>query len=226
MRFFQIKFFIALLFVGVFCIAKPVSAQKLTGDLPTQNGWRDFKLNSTNAEDVLKALGKAKKDKTETFNSSVPSDWSPAKKGQLVRTLSYKNIGDYDSLEFYFIENQFVGLNLLVDQNKQKGLLHNKSTILEAVKIPQIFQTNFLIVQKIPATSKISDYEGQKEPNIPKVYPQIYTMLGISQNSIILVNIDNTNFKSGWRTITGKPTIEFLPGFAQRIQLISRGDKK
>lgn len=198
------------------------SAQSELSDLPTADSWRGFKLDSTNPDEVIKSMGKPKKDQTKTPEQTLPKDLSNAERGKRIRTVLYKKIGDYDSVEFTFVDDNLVGMNFLIKQNRMKGLANRKSDLLEAKNLSEVFKTDFILFNGLPKNAKLADFEGQKETTVPKVYKQNYALLGINKHSVILVSVDNTNFKSGIKELFGKPTVELFPGYAQRIQIYSR----
>ena len=214
----------AIFLVGVLILFSAIEfrAQSELNDLPTAISWREFKLNSTSSDEVIKSLGKPKKDQTKISEQSLPDGWTSSAKGKRIRNISYKKIGNYDSVEFTFVEERLVGINFLVKQNRMKGLANRKSDLFEAKKLGEVLNTDFILFNGLPKNSKISDYEGQKETTVPKVYKQLYTLLGINKNSIILASIDNTNFKSGIKELFNKPTNELFPGYVQRIRIYSR----
>ena len=199
-----------------------IRAQSELNDLPTGNSWRDFKLDFTTPEKVIESLGKPKKDILNSSERSSLKDVTDSEKSKKVRAITYKKIGDYDSIEFTFIDDVLVGMNFLIKQNKMKGLANRKSNLLPAKDLSEIFTTDFILFNGLAKNAKITDFEGQKETTVPKVYKQSYALLGINSDSVILVSVDNTSFKSGLKEIFDKPTVELFPGFAQRIQIISR----
>lgn len=206
----------------VILFAYPNLAQSEFTDLPHSVGWRKFQLNQTTNLDVEIVFGKAKKKQTKRSKQTLPNGWTKYDKGKNVQTLSYKELGGYDSVEFAFVEDKLVGISFLLKQNKMKGLLNYISKLLPASKLSEVYKSDFLLFFGIPENSAIADYEGQKETTIPKVYQQKYSLISINKESIILVEVDNTNIKSGIKVIFGKPTAELFPGFVQRIHIYSR----
>ncbi|MEO6588371.1 MAG: hypothetical protein ABIP06_03495 [Pyrinomonadaceae bacterium] len=197
-------------------------AQSELNDLPTKNSWRNFKLDFTTADTIVKELGKPKKDQIETLKSSLSKDLTDSSKAVKTRLISYKKIGNYDSVEFTFTDDILVGMNFLIRQNRMKGLANRKSDLFQAKNLSENFETDFIIFNGLPKNAKITDFEGQKETTVPKVYKQNYLLLGINNDSVIFVSVDNTNFKSSIKEIFDKPTVELFPGFTQRIQIYSR----
>ena len=197
-------------------------AQSKFDDLPSATTWRSFKLNAALPDEIIKALGKPKKDKTEISKQALANGWTEVDDGKQVRRIAYKKIGAFDSVEFTFVKNRLVEMNFLFKQNKRQGIAKSESNFFPAVKIPELFQIDFLLFQGIPKSSKISNYEGQKETTVPKIYPQFYSILGINKDSVILVSVENSSLRSTWKGLIRKPTVELFPGFAQRIQIFSR----
>jgi hypothetical protein len=209
-----------LFFIGLFLFTGlNLFGQNVSEDLPTTKSWRNFQIDSTNAEEIIKSMGKPSKDKIEISKNSLSKNSENPKK---IRKISYKKIGNYDSLEFIFADNLLVGMNFLLRQNKTKGLAYDVSNLLPAKDLGKLFNSEFLIFYGLPKNSKLSDFEGQKETTVPKVYKQFYSLVNVNKDSGILVSVDNNNFKSGLKEVFGKPTVEFFPGFVQRIQIFSR----
>ena len=69
---------------------------------------------------------------------------------------------------------------------------------------------------------KFSDYEGQKETTVPKVYPVSYFMLSVKPDSAILATINNNTWKTIWRDGMKKPTVEMFPGYVETLRIFSR----
>lgn len=210
------SFILILLLLSTFALR----AQTELNDLPTATTWRDFKVGATNPDEVIKVLGKPKKDQAKR-SEKVLMIIQP-NSGEKFRHILYKKIGNYDSVEFSFNNERLVEMNFLFDQNQMKGLFNRKSNLLPAVKLGELFNTNFFLFNGLPKNSNIGDFEGQKETTVPKVYKQIYSMMGINKETIIMASIDNTTFKSGLKEIFDKPTVENFPGYVQRIQIQSR----
>jgi len=213
-----------LLAIGVIILSSIITgqAQIKADDLPSATTWRNYKLRESSPDEIIKVLGKPKKDKTEVSEQELFKGWTTADSGKQVRRIDYKKIGAFDSIEFTFLENKLVEMNFLFKQNKRQGIAKSESNLFPAVKIPELFKTDFLLFQGVPKNSKISDYEGQKETTVPKIYPQFYSILGINKDSVILVSVENSSLRSSWKGIIRKPTVELFPGFAQRIQIFSR----
>jgi hypothetical protein len=213
-----------IFFISLFILFSVVFGQAQTEikDLPSTTTWHNFQLGISTPDEILKNLGKPKKDKTEVSEQTLAIGWTRLDAGKQVRKIAYKKLGKFDSVEFTFVENKLAEINLLFKQNKIQGIAKSESNLFPAAKIPELFQIDFLLFQGMPKNSKIADYENQKETTVPKVYSQYYSMLGINKDSVVLVSVENSSLKSSLKGIFNKPTVELFPGFAQRIQIFSR----
>jgi hypothetical protein len=172
--------------------------------------WKGLSFETSSIQDTIKALGKPKKDKIEKakFDSAIPSNV----KGQMnFRKLQYKNIDDFDEVYLLFLNEKLVGFEFSPEKKK-----------ILATDLSKLYNADFLFMEGIAKGTKLTDFEGQKETTVPKVYPGFYFMLTAKPDSAIVATIDNNTWKALWRDAVKKPTVDLFPGYVSNIQIFSR----
>ena len=172
--------------------------------------WKNLRFNTTSVQDTINTLGKPKKDKVEKakFDKSIPTD---VRSQMNFRKLQYQNIDDFKEVYLLFISKKLIGIELTPKKNK-----------LFAADLGKTYNSEFLFMEGLPKEIKFSDFEGQKETTVPKVYPQNYFMLSVKPDCAIVATIDNNTWQAFWRDSLKKPTTEMFPGFVKSIQIITR----
>lgn len=206
------KFFLSASFVFLFI--SPAQAQvPKTEDAKTV--LRNIKLDVSSPDDVIKELGKPVSDERDELDAEFLNPWMKIKKNEKVfRKLTYKNVGEAEKIYLRFYENKLVKITFDYRESKDKRFL--------ASELPQKYAVDFVRVQSVLKDTKTSDFEGQKENTVPKVYPSIYAMMSVQPDVIYFAIVDNSSFKSLWRQLKAKPSKEMFPGFLAEMQVISR----
>ena len=203
------------LLIIFFCAAAFGRAQDVPQSVQPQKVLQQLQFDVTTPDDVIKLYGTPKADDVDELDSEIFDPWLKIKKNQKAfRKLTYKNLSGVEQLFFRFYENKLVKVTFDFKENKSNRML--------AHDLQDSFKTDFLRIDGIPKESKISDYEGQKENTIPKVYPGIYLMLSVQPNNIYYAIVANTGFKALWKQLRAKPETQQFPGFVVELQIISR----
>jgi len=220
------KIFI-LLFIAFISAYSCIAQQKelpLANQLETtDNLLRNLRLDESTPEDVIKLLGKPKSDEIDNFdvggkNGIFEVSIEPLflkKNEKAFRKLVYKKIGETDDITLRFYEGKLFQIILDYD-------LGQKSKRFPAIDIGEKYGVDFVILQGVTKESKITDFEGQKENSLPKVYGVLYTILSVQKDMIYFVRVDNNNSKGFWKNIAGRATKEMFPGVMGELHLISR----
>ncbi|HEY0051054.1 MAG TPA: hypothetical protein VGB68_17305 [Pyrinomonadaceae bacterium] len=197
----------------------PVSPSTLTDKI-----LNELKLDATTPEDAVRLLGKPNKDEFDDFSLggkhgmfqvSIERIIQTKENEKAYRKLLYKKLGGTDDLTLRFYEGKLV--HIIFDYN-----LGRKEKNIPAYSLSEKYGVDFIILQGIAKDSKLSDFEGQKENTVPKVYPVLYTLLSVQKDKIYFVRVENNNSKAFWRTLISKPTKEMFPGYVLEMHLISR----
>jgi hypothetical protein len=213
---------ISLAFIGV--SAQNENSPSAGSSFVTDKILQELKLDISSPEDALKLLGKPNKDEFDNFGMggkkglfqvNIKSIIETKGNEKAYRKLTFKKLGETNDLTLRFYENKLVQIIFDYDLGKKdKRILANGLT--------EKFNVDFVILQGVTKNSKLSDFEGQKENTIPKVYEVLYTLLSVQKDKIYFVRIENNNSKAFWRSIVEKPTKEIFPGLVSELHLISR----
>ena len=176
---------------------------------------KNVKIDVSTPEDVIKQFGKPAADEPDELDAEFIDSWLKTKKNQKVfRKLTYKKLGGTDKVLLRFYENKLVKIAVDYKESKDKRVL--------AADLPKNYNADFLVIQSVLKGTKISDFEGQKENTIPKVYPTIYLLLSVQPDVIYFAGVRNDSYKALFKSIQGKPSKEAFPGFLVNLEIISR----
>ena len=175
----------------------------------------NIKLDVSSPEDVIKELGTPISDTSDELDAEFINPWMRIKKNEKVfRKLTYKNVGEAEKAHFRFYENKLIKITFDYRESKDKRFL--------ASGLPEKYAVDFIIVKSVLKETKISDFEGQKENTVHKVYPSVYGLMSVQPNVVYFAIVNNNSFKSLWKQLKAKPTKEMFPGFLAEMQIISR----
>ena len=217
-----VKIVLAISFIGfnfVFAAGQTENPAEFTDKVLLR-----LKLDESTPEDAIKLLGTPQADEMDEFDLGGKNGlfqtsikrFFQTKGGQKVfRKLIYKKHGMTDDLTLRFFEGKLVHIIFDYDLGKKSGGI-------TAADLSEKYKIDFVILQGVNKDSKLSDFEGQKESNVPKVYDVLYTLLSVQKDDIYFVRMEYNNQKAFWRSITKKTTKELFPGFVAEMHLISR----
>jgi len=225
----QILSFVILIW---FCVAGVYTsaAQDVSAPVPRKISIAiidDLRLNETSPQDATKLLGQPHKDETGDFginekrlfvNFNVKSMLG-ADTRKLFRTLTYRKLEGLNKVVLRFYENKLVQIVFDYDLGK-------KEKKLTARELSENLGADFLLFEGAAKGTRLSDFENQKQPSIPRVYEVLYTLISVKPNRFYFVTMQNNNSKAFWRSIAGKPTSEMYPGHVSELQIISRSLEK
>lgn len=215
----------------LFCIfSLSVFAQTKTETGADQ--WNSLKINATTAQEALAVMGKPAEDSTDKLDYELlpnrailafvlgidlrlPESWlTPKKSDKVFRKLVFTRNGTYKKAELSFLDDKLYLIDLTLSRKKSERL--------SATDLEELYKTSFVSITGVPKDASISEYEGQKEPTIPKVYPPFYEMLSIAPTSILRAYVDNARSEKEPSSEAGKAKRKLFPGFVVRFQIFSR----
>ena len=172
----------------------------------------DFEVASY--ADATAKLGKPKKEKIDSisFRPAVPGESAQRKN---VRKLIYEDVNGWKQVELSFIDDKLVTL-----------MFWPKNKTLKAAELLKMADADFLLVEGFAKGVSLASFEGQKETNIPKVYPARYHMVAVKPDRYIISLINNGSFKAILKDGFRKPTIELFPGYIENVVIQSRALEK
>lgn len=184
----------------------------------------NIKLDLSSPKDAIDLIGKPSKDELDDFgNGGIGVSIKPLllvnAATQAFRKLTFKKVDGFDSVVLRFYNDKLI--QIILDYK-----LGNKEKRISASSLQQRFNADFVVFEGGVKGSKLSDFEGQKQNSMPRVYQVLYTLLSVRSDRVFFVKVENNNSKAFWRTITGKPTGEMFPGFVRELHIISRGLEK
>jgi hypothetical protein len=203
-----------LSFIFILLLSANFSAQ--TNSSPDSGKLlRKLELDITTPDDAIKLFGQPVGDNPDELDAEFfDANWRIKKNQKVFRKLTFAKIEETEKLHLLFHENKLVKITFDYRESKDKRV-----TVSDLIKD---HQTDFVMIQGIAKDSKLSDYEGQKENTIPKVYPSLYALLNVQKDKVYLAIVNYSSWKSVWRQLKSKPTKEMFPGFVMEMQIISR----
>lgn len=184
----------------------------------------ELRLDESTPEDAVRVLGKPSKDEFDDFSVGGKHGLFQVRVERILQTkgnekayrkLLYKKRGGTDDVTLRFYEGKLV--HIIFDYN-----LGKRQKAIPAYSLSEKYGADFIIFQGVAKDSKLSDYEGQKETTVPKVYPVLYTLLSVQKDRVYFVRVDNNDSKGFWRSLASKPTREMFPGYVLEMHLVSR----
>ena len=188
----------------------------------------EMKLDVSTPDDAIKQFGKPDKDevgglsmrpKKALVDVTIKPMLSANEKPKAFHSLVFKKLGEMDGLTLSFYDGKLVQIILDYD-------MHQKEKLFLAGSLPERFKADFVILDTVAKGAKLSDFEGQKENTIPKVYEILYTLLSVQKDKVYFVRVENNSGKAFSRSIFKKPTKEMFPGLVSEMQIISRALEK
>jgi hypothetical protein len=193
---------------------------------PRPDGWEGMVLDVSRAEDAIQLFGQPAKDKDKVFlNLPRTMSWlSDTYKQKTFRTLTYKKLHGYKTVEFSFLDGTLVAIAMeapngeyedkWVDPDDLEGLFATvfKPSARKNVKLapPAEFVAN------APTELKKSDYD------------YAYDMIALTEKSLVISTVDNYRYQSG---LFDSPDVKRrkkidahgtrYPGFVSSIQVVS-----
>lgn len=200
-----------------------VSSSKFSvQDSPKPDRWRGLVLDEATPDDAFNALGKAEKDEMDRLRVGYfSSKWISKKhKDKVFRKIRWK-------------ENK--GLNPLVKGIKyaQLSFLNNKLVMIEfelKEKIDAGALENIYQIQFVPRIDGIDEalnprnFERMQGRVYPKIYPPVYSLQSVTENSFLGVLVDNASFVAALKNITGvtDSSGDGFPGKVAHFQIVTR----
>lgn len=225
------KFFVAFLLaalMGTGAAAQEENpARQNSSAALTDKILSELKLDESTPEDAARLLGKPGKDEFDDFSLGGKHGMFQVSIERIVQTKDnekayrkflYKNLGaGTDDVTLRFYAGKLVHVIIDYDLGRKK-----KENGIPASSLSAKYGVDFIILQGVAKGSKLSDFEGQKENTIPKVYDVLYTLMSVQKDRIYFARIENNNSKAFWRSLASKPTREMFPGYVLELHLISR----
>ena len=190
-----------------------------------QGGITDkLSIDFSTVQDAIALLGNPTKDEFGDFEINEKKKFvrygikgmlETDKAQKAYRKLTFKKIDGYEKIVLRFYKDKLVQIILDYDPAiKSKRIL--------AENLPEKYATGFVVFEGATKETKLTDFEDQKQPSIPRVYNVIYLLFGVKFDRFFLVTVDNNKPKAFWNSLIGKPTGDYFPGFVIEIQIISR----
>jgi len=125
------------------------------------------------------------------------------------RIITYKDLDGWDEVQLTFYQDKLIGTRLFPKKKK-----------LQALELPNIYKSDFVTVEGFAKGSSLSVFDGQKDPDVPRVYPPIYYMVTAMPDRFVVATVGLTSWKSIW--LGGKATEQKYPGYVGNIDILSR----
>ena len=201
-----------------------IQANSNIGDaeiLPGKLG--SLRLDESSPDDAIRLFGRPHKDVfddlgfsgTQTFiGFNIKSLFSPGTQPKAFRKLTFKKVEGVDSLYLRFLDDKLV--QMMMDCDLGKG----KNKIL-AKRLDSELGTGMVVFEGVGKDTRIKDFEGKREADVPRRYGVTYLMFGVARDRVYLAVINN-RAGSFWRPLEGERSTTLFPGYMSELQIISR----
>ena len=171
--------------------------------------WKGLYFDQSTLKDAISLVGKPKRQEKQRL-SSTSSVSKRVRENVEVETLVYEKIDSWEKVALSFLGDKLI---------RVKFWPHNKT--LHASDLPSRYSANFVAVEGFAKNVNLSVFDGQKEPEVPKVYPVIYFMVAAKPDRLIVVGIKNNSVRAWFP----KTTIKLFPGSVEDIEILSRKEE-
>ncbi len=168
-----------------------------------------LEFGKTTTAELISAKGKPRKTRYENPKRLLPD--GSYSRGTRIEFLEYRKLSNWKKVEFGFVDGKLISIEYLPT---------NKT--LEASKLPELFDRDFVSVEGFSKSVSLSVFEGQKEPTVPKVYAPIYFMVSATPETVIISMVNNGSWKAMFKDSFNLPTVKTFPGFIENIKLVQR----
>jgi hypothetical protein len=197
-------------------------------DEPRPDGWAGMALNVSSPDDAIRLFGRPAKDKDKIpLDLPRPLTWlSDRYKEKVFRTITYKKLHDYKTVQFSFLDGKLVAITLEAPNAELE------ENWIDPDDLEQLFGVAFKphkrkYNSKLPSPSEFQDNaptELKKDD-----YAYWYDMIAVSEKSFFVAIADNYQYRSGLfdspdvkrrKKINARGTR--YPGYVSNIEIISR----
>ena len=172
--------------------------------------WRGLLLDSSTIEDAIRAAGKPSKQKVEKLKITGEKG-GKANSNRNVDVVEFKKIDEWQKVSLQFLDGKLF-----------KAKFWPKNKTMPASELPERHGSDFVAVEGFAKGVPLSVFEGQKQPDVPRVYPPLYFMVSSMPDRNIVAEINNGSWKTLWNGSFNRPTIKMFPGFVESIEIVSR----
>ena len=175
--------------------------------------WKGLSFGVATVEDAVGVAGKPSKRKIEKMKVYEDGKVIGTKNIQVVE---FKKVDEWQRVALGFLDGKLY---------KAKFWPKNKSIL--ASELPSNHGSDFVAVQGFSKGVSLSVFEGQKEPEVPRVYPPIYFMVSSVPDRNVVALINNSSWKAMWKDSINSPTKTMFPGYVESVEIVSRhGESK
>lgn len=171
--------------------------------------WKGLVFDQSVIEDAVNAAGKPKSRRIEKMKT-LEKDGSLSKTEEM-QIVEFEKIDEWKKVSLGFYKGKLF-----------KAKFWPKNKTMPGSDLPNKYTANFVAVEGFAKGIPLSVFEGQKEPEVPRVYPVIYFMVSSIPERHILATINNNSWKAVWKDTVNKATVSMFPGFVETIEIISR----
>jgi hypothetical protein len=175
----MLKTIIAIACLGLLAVGASAQSKDHAPFPANPDGFREFVLNQTTAEAVIRSLGQPSKDRVDKLEVSKIEKWlDPKHKEKIFRRLTFGKVGDFHKMEFSFLDDKLVMIELEFKRNVSPEKLRN------------LFGVGFA---PLGGPASLPDKPGQYPvPFFATTFPLAYSMIGVSEKTFIYVNCAST----------------------------------
>ena len=181
---------------------------------PQPDRWRGLILDSTSPAEAASTLGSVTSDKLDRLFLGPLRKWfTPGLNGKTLRKQSFKAVDGFEQVDLYYRNEKLVVIQLMVAKPVAPTALKN------------IYGLEFEpCIDGIMEGFRPQDFERHAGRTYPKTFPSAYSLVAVSEHSIVSAGVSNSSLGSvmlqsmGARDTAGGG----FPGKVKSVQLISR----
>jgi hypothetical protein len=193
---------------ALLCVASVAFGQQAQPDR-----WKGLIIDQSTPDDAVRILGQPSGDKlSRLFITGFDSKWFTRKVNEpKYRRLEFKKVQGVDRAFLSFLDGVLVSIDIDLAEQSPAAALSRIYGIRFAPKI-----------RGLDEAFSPADFERNEGRVYPKRYPDIYSLIGVSEKTFISGMVLNSGFGSILKKSVGGTETGDFPGKIAWIQIISR----
>ena len=174
--------------------------------------WHGLIVGQSTASDVAAALGTPESDKPDRlFIQRVDKWFIPGLHSKSLRKQSFRSVEGFSRVDLYYYDERLAVIQLEPSKHLSPNALQN------------IYGVGFApFVDRLAEAAFPRDFERNQGKIYPKQYPFQYSLVAVTEKSILAAEVLKSGFASALSDSAGIPdSTASFPGKVTRIQIIS-----
>jgi len=189
------------------------SVRLLMGDGPQPDRWRGLIVGESTAADAVRVLGTPESDKPDRlFIRRIDKWFIPGLRAKSLRKQSFRDVEGFSRVDLYYYQERLAIIQLEPSKHLDPNALGN------------IYGVTFTpFVDRLAEAMFPRDFERNQGRIYPKRYPDEYSLVAVTERSVLAAEVRRMGFGSTLTGSLGMPdSSASFPGKVDGIQIISR----